>query len=300
MGSESTPLLRSGQFRLRALLAATAVAGVLLALGRWAGSNREALELARASPGALPTEWALVLEAMALALMIAFAAGRHRLRSLFFSKESMTLLGGVSMLTSGFFRYMYGPWAVNLSLYEFLTWNLSLSGLPMLLSASPMVYGAITAALSTTAIVAERTTVCRWRWTLAALFLGIVALAEVALLWWPGAWWPDLSTWITALVMNCLVLASLAATVGLVRDGDRKIRLMNLFVAALIIRYLIPSATINGVAIPLSDLLRSMGPGYWLLALGAVLILINSIALLWSTRGTRSRGFEHRAQDTRM
>jgi len=44
----------------------------------------------------------------------------------------------------------------------------------------------------------------------------------------------------------------------------------------------------------------NFGPGYWLLWFGAVLILISSIALLWSTRGTQSPGFAHRAEDTRM
>jgi len=298
MGSGSTPLLRSGQFRLRALLVATAVVGVLLAIGRWAGANREALNLARASPGALRTEWALVLEAMALALLIAVAAGRHRLRTLFFSKEGMTFLGGVSMLTSGFFRYW--PWASNLGLYGCLTWNLSLSGQPMFLAVWPMAYGAITAALSYFAIVAERTTASRWRWTAAALFLGFLALAEAAVLSWRGAWWPDLSTWITSVELYCLVVASLAATAGFVRDGDRKIWLINLIAAASLLSCLRPSVLIAGVAVPPQDLIWSMGPGYWLLALGTLLILISSIALLWSTWGTRSPGFEHRAQDTRV
>jgi len=282
-------------------MAATAVVGVLLAIGRLAGDNRQALGLATAYSDALPTEWALVLEVMVLALIIAFAAGRHRLRLLFFSKEGMTFLGGVSMLTSGFFQYTYGPLATNPGLYGFITWYLPFYRLTVLLLAWPMPYGAITASLSSIAIVAERTTVYRWWWTVAALFLGIVALAKVVLLWWPWDLWPGLWTQVTALVVDCLVLASLAATVGLVRDGDRKIRLINLIAAASLIPSLVRSVTYGNVAIPLQDVLgQSMGPGYWLLSLGAVLILISSIALLWSTRGTQSPGFAHRAEDTRM
>jgi len=304
MGSESTPLLRTGQFRLRALLAATAVVGVLLAIARWAGANRHVRDLAGPGPGALPTQWALVVEAVALALLIAVAAGQHRLRLLFFSMEAMTFLGGVIMFTSGFFAYVFRRWIPNHSLYGNFGWSVSPCGLLMLLSVWPMAFGAITTALSYVAIVAGRTSASRWRWTVTGLFLGGLAVAEMTLALRPsGLWWPDRSTWMTSLIVSDLVLASLAVIVGFVRDGDRKIRLMNLVAVAELIRFPLPGIMINGGAVPLTNVpwMRSwnFGPGYWLLWFGAVLILISSIALLWSTRGTRSRGFEHRAQDTR-
>jgi hypothetical protein len=100
--------------------------------------------------------------------------------------------------------------------------------------------------------------------------------------------------------MNGLMLASLAATVGLVRDGDRKIRLINLIAAALRLTSLVPSVTIAGVTVPPQIALRWMGPGYWLRDAGALLILISSIALLCPTSGTRSAGFQQRAEDTRL
>ena len=266
MGFESTPLLRPGQYRLRALMAATAVVGVLLALGRWAGVNR---------PGARPRDSATgrVLDRVGLGARSHGPGYDDSVRGppassprLFCSMEAMTLLGGVSMLTSGFFRYW--PWA-GLGLYGCLTWNPSLSGQPMFLAAWPMAYGAITTGLSTIAIVAERTISCRWRWTVAAAFLGILALAEAAVLSWHGAWWPDLSACITALVTYCLELASLAAAVGFVRDGDRKIWVINLIATAFLLPSLLPSVIVAGVAVPPQDLIWSMGPGYWLLALGA-------------------------------
>jgi len=82
--------------------------------------------------------------------------------------------------------------------------------------------------------------------------------------------------------------------------GRQHAHLGNLIAAASIVPSLIPTVTIAGVALPLPDVLRWMGPGYWLRNAGAALILIGSIALLWSTRGTRGLGFEHRAEDTRV
>jgi hypothetical protein len=298
MDSESTPLLRAGQSRLRALLAATAFMAVLLAIGRWAGPNREALDLAVASPGALPAEWVLVLEAMALAWIIAFAVRRHRLRALLFSWDAMTFLGGISMLTSGFFRYITF-FASNFGLYTLVTISLPASDPLGLLTAWPMAYGAIAAGLSASTIIAERAAARRWRWTVAALFLGFVAVTTLALLWWPTASQPDRSAWITALITYSLVLASLAATARLARAGDRKIPLINLIAAASILPALIMSVMDKDKAVPLSNVLRSMGPGYWLLLFGVLLILISSIVLLRSSSATRNPGFEHLARETR-
>ncbi len=99
-----TAHVRYGQFRLRALLAATAVLGVLLAIGRWAGANQQALDLALAAPESLPANWALTIEAGVLALMFAAATRASRLRDLLASRASLIWFGGICLLTAGLFR----------------------------------------------------------------------------------------------------------------------------------------------------------------------------------------------------
>jgi hypothetical protein len=277
--------LRSWQYRLWALLALAAIAAVLMALGRWAGAQRTALDLAWENPGALPTEWALVLEGMALALVLVAAIDRKRVRALVFSIDGMAFVGGVCMLTSGFFRYRSGPWGGGLSLYGSPPVDLRFFGRSALPSAWPMMFGALAASLSAMAILAGNTPACRRRWTAAALFLWILAYAMVALRVWAGFSSPDDAAMITNFAVYCIMLATVTATVGLVRDGDRKFRLINLIATAALFPSLYPTMTMCGVAMPLREVLRSMGPGYWMLVLGTMLVFFSSIyALAWPRR----------------
>src|SRR5262245_56827452 len=94
--SQGKPSL--GRYPLWALMAAPVAFGILLALGKWLGMGRDALDLATPAPHALPTEWALVSEVLVLAVMIATAARRGLLRSLLRSYESLVWYGGLMIL----------------------------------------------------------------------------------------------------------------------------------------------------------------------------------------------------------
>jgi hypothetical protein len=292
--------LKRGQYRLRTLLASAAVLAVIMALGRWAGEHREALDLAMSSPGALPTEWALAFEAAVLALMIAMAAGQGRLRSLFFSKESLIYFGSIAMLTSSFFRYSSG-WFLDISLYAMLTYCLLPFELPTLFLVWPMAYAMIAMTGSYWTIMAGRANAFRYRWTIAGIFLGAVAIAWLVFAFLPDAKRQHQEEWTVFVGLPSLVLASLAATTLLGRDQGRKVYLVNIiacvWLAALLTLTVIEGArdrsnepqapgdaplsqalTIDDVA----DYLRDLRPGFWLLASGAFSMLVGSVISLRS------------------
>ena len=267
-------------------MTATLIVGVLLACGRWAGANQQALDLALANPKFLPAEWALAIEAGVLALMIGAAARARRLRGLLASRETLTWLGGICLLTAGFFRYNYVIWGAGMSMYGTLTSylaNPSISSLPVLLFAWAMVYGAIALATSFLAIMNWTRSSLRWQWIVLGVFLGSVTADELALSFSYPAWGPH-SSWLRMFVVPFSVLAALVATLGFVRNPKRKISWMNLIAAFSILPAAFPGLTINGVPVPLSELLPSMGPGYVLLVLGDLLVLVGSIALLLSKK----------------
>jgi len=80
------------------------------------------------------------------------------------------------------------------------------------------------------------------------------------------------------------VLAALAAAAGFVCNPNRKIQWINLIAAFSILPAAFPWMTVNGVPIPLSEILPSMGAGYVLLVLGDLLVLFGSIVLLLSRK----------------
>jgi hypothetical protein len=283
MSAAPGPKPSFGRHPLWALMAAPVAVGILLALGRWLGRNRDALDLAMSAPHALPTEWALVSVVLVLALMAATAARKGCLRSLLRSYESPVWYGGVLILTAGFFRCTYGPWGMGLSLYGLITWNLSPSGLPILLVAWPMAYGAVVVATSYATVVSGRPSTYRWRWAVVGLFLAVIATALLVITLWADAGL-DRTTRVVFLGTTSLVLAALAVTIGCAPGDRRKAHLMDLISALWLLPALDPRGTINGHAIPLSNSLRGAGPGYWLQALGTVSILLGALGLLVSSR----------------
>ncbi len=201
------------QFPLWALMATPVAAAVLLGLGKLLGTLRSTLDLAQTAPGTLPTEWALVLEILVVALMVAFAARLGVLRPLLRSCESPIWFGGILLFTAGFFRWTYGPWMSDLSHYSFITWNLSLAGLPNLLIFGQMTYGAVVAGMCYATIVSGRGSSYRWRWIVVGLFLAMAAGSQFAQIYQAGAW-IDHVRWTAYLCVKGMVLASLAITVG--------------------------------------------------------------------------------------
>jgi hypothetical protein len=308
--TESQVSPRHRQYRLRTLLAATAVLAVIMALGRWAGEHRKALDLATPSPGALPTEWALSFETVVLALMIAVAAGQGRLCSLLFSKESLIYFGSIAVLTSGFFRYSSG-FLFDISLYLILTCCLLPFDVPTLLAAWPMAYAMIAMTVSYLTIMTGRANAFRYRWTIAGIFLGAVAVAMPAFAFLLDAKRPHQQNWTMFVSLPSLVLASLAATTLFGRDHCRRVDLVNIIATVWLLAILtleviegardqpIPlhapgdapisqALTIEDTAAAVADYFRTLGPGYWLLAFGALLILAGSVVGLWSARGDKS------------
>ena len=281
---------RAGQYKLWSLLAATAVVAVLLAFGRLADEYRSVLGLVAAKPGALPAEWAIVIEAAVLALMISAAARAGRFRALFASAETMIWLGGVCLFTAGFYRYPYGLQASYLSEYGMVTQYLSNPippRLPMLICAWYMGYGAIAVAASFMAIMGWTGWAIRWRWIVAALYLACVTAAQMAMSFWPVKWGSEPSQMMLFAVSR-VALAAVVVTLVFVRDSSQMIQWLNLIAGSLLLRALYPQYNAYGAALTLTEVLRFTGQGYPLLVVGDLLLLIGSISMLCTRRGLAS------------
>ncbi len=274
--------LKPGQYRLRALLAATAVAAVLLAIARWAGDHSEALHLAAHFPGSLPTEWALALEGIALTAMVAVAASRQRLGSLLLSKGTMVFIGGVSMLTCGFFRYSNVAWGGTSSFYESLARVPSGSWLPVMLAAWPMPYGAVLACVSYPAIVGSGTKLGAGNGQCVLSSSQRLRPLRRVLLSSPAHGGRIVGRAVLLICTSCCVLVALSLTAKFARAGQRKLHAVNLIAAIWLLPKLlaVPSTRTANLA----DILCSLEPGYWLLALGEVLITVGSLSILLATQ----------------
>jgi hypothetical protein len=249
----------------------------------------------------------LSLEVIVLALMVAVAAGQGRLRSLLFSKESLIYFGSAAMLTSGFFRYEPGSPFFDISLYAILTYCLPPFELPALFMVWPMAYAMIAITVSYLTIMTGRANAFRYRWTIAGIFLGAVAVAMPVFAFLSDAKRPHQQDWTVFVGLPSLVLASLAATTLLGRDHCRKVYLINVIASVSLVALLtleviegardlpIPppapgdaplsqALTIDEAAAAVTDYLRNLGPGFWLLGFGALLILVGSGISLWPTR----------------
>ena len=282
MDAQSNPSVSLKQLKVWTLMAATLVVGILIAFGRWAGANRTALDLALAAPNSLPAEWALAIEAGVLAWMIAAAVRARRLRRLLASRESLIWLGAVFLLTAGFFRYQTGIWGANMSMYGMLSAYVatpSISGLPLLLFTREMPYGAIALVRSFSVISNGTRSSVRRCWIILALFLVVMTVGELSLSFLHAAPGPQ-SSWLGLYVIPFSILAALATTVVFTHNPDRKLQLINLITAVSILPAAFPGITVNGVPAPISQVFPSLGPGYALLVLGEVLILVGSLALL--------------------
>jgi hypothetical protein len=300
--SEQTP--RAGQYKVWALLVATAVAAALLAYGRFMGDYRWELQLARTEPGALPAEWVMVIEGAVLALMIAAAARRRRIRLLFASAETMIWLAGVCLLTASLYHYPANLQPAHLTNHEFLIPSvfrrsiaslplvpflikLLIARLPILIFGWPMVYGAIAMVTSFVHIMGWKGPAVLWRWTLPALILVFATGVQMALTFWlvkPA----DGSNRLMLCALPCLVLAAVVATIGFVRDPSRKIQCINLIAGLLLLRAFYPQYNRYEVALTFIETLRFTGQGYPLLVLGDLLLLAGSMTMLCTRKGMGS------------
>ena len=128
-----------------------------------------------------------------LVAMVAAVIRADQVDALFSSKETLTWLGGICLLTAGLYhdhhnRRESGSGAgVNGygTLTEFLRIP-SLSLLPLLLSIWPMVYGVIACLTSFTRVMGWQRPFLRWRWVLHALFLVTVTASWMIRVLWPG------------------------------------------------------------------------------------------------------------------
>ena len=72
---------------------------------------------------------------------------------------------------------------------------------------------------------------------------------------------------------------------------------MDLIASLTMLLGLDPRGTIGGEIIPLADAIRQTGPGYWLQALGIILILAGTLSLLFFSRDGTQRTRGPRAAD---
>jgi len=297
MSNEFGQARRARQYKIWTLLLATAVAGAMLGFGRFADDNQRDIEFARAKPGFLPAEWVMMIELVALPLMIAAAARAKRLRPLLASGETMIWLGGICLLIAGVYRVRIYHHVTYLTDYGKLTEFVakpSISDLPTLLFAWPMVYGAIAVATSFLAIMGSTGLAFRWRWIAPALCLVCVTVAPFAMNSWAVKWEAD-SSWLMLFVVPCLALGAVLATLEFVRASDRKIAWMNLIagllllptLCLLLLASLYPPYRYE-FALTLKDFLHILGQGFPLLALGDLLLLLGSITMLCTRKDSGS------------
>jgi hypothetical protein len=264
----------SGRYPLWSVMAALAFIGVLLALGRWLETNLDAVGLSFSGPPKPPTQWAFVSSILIIAMMGAAAGRKGRLRRLLASRESPVWYGGVLLFMAGYFRYATGPWGWSMSQYVLIRWPTSVTDLSFILGSWQMAFGAVFAASSFASIASSRPSAYRWRWSVVGLSLASLATSFIVTTYLvsdrldPAARTKSYS-------MMGLTLASLTATAGFASVDRRKAYLMELIAGLLLVPYLVPEGfTINQQSVSLGVAFSKAGPGYWIQALGTILLLI--------------------------
>lgn len=142
-------------------MAATLVAGALLAFGRWASDDPLAMRFGPIARNAFPAGWILAIEYGVIFLMVVLVIRADRVDAFFSSEETLTWLGGIGLFTAALYHnpgFSSGVvWGGKVNGYGTLTQFLeraSFDSVPLLLSAWPMVYGLIVAMTSFLAIMA--------------------------------------------------------------------------------------------------------------------------------------------------
>ena len=284
MGSRNESIVRSQQFRVWTLMTATLVVGVLLAFGRWAGEERINMGLGQVATDALPTWWVLAIEYGVLVAMVTALIRAERVDEFFASTETLIWLGGVCLFTAGLYHHHWsrGAWDGSVNGYGTFTEYLgkpSLVDLPLLLSAWPMAYGAIVVFASFMVVLGWKQSLVRWRWVLPAVYLGAVSLSWI--LFVLGPWnLKHASRWLAG---SLFILPALVITVAVVRDPVRKSHWTNLIAAIWLLAALAYPWIEHGlVPVSVSRVLITIGHGYKMLVLGALLILAGSIGAVLS------------------
>lgn len=235
------------------------------------------------APGALPSAWALVIEAALVATMLLVAARRKRLVCLFTTNRGVSWLGSLFMTTSGFFVVTHGPMGGQVSLYTAITWNMAWTRLPQLIAAGwPMLLGCVLLPLTYFCACFPSTRIERARWLVTGLFLAVVAsIMIISWLSFRGLTWPTKLH--EAILIMCpsvalLVLVVLAASSS--ADYARSCR-TQLLGGAWVLLTLFPVHP----SVSLAVLVRAYGIGYWMLLLGSILVTSGSVCALVRTSG---------------
>ena len=162
----------------------------------------------------------------------------------------LAILGGVVMVLSAFFRLSYGPWGTPISYYSLITHNLSFAGWPILLSAWPIVLGLLE-------VGGGFSRLRGWNVAWQALLIGGLLLTVA------GVYSIYVSTFPLIVVLICVTLACILRTPRWTR-----LSLLRIIGAACVLIETFP----REIDLPLSDLFVIYGPGYWLLAAGALIV----------------------------
>jgi hypothetical protein len=282
MRTQSEQPVRSNQLKVWTLMVATFIVSVLLAFGLWAESERVLMGFGNVAAGAFPTSWVLAIEYGVLITMVAAFIRADQVDALFSSRETVTWLGGICLFTAGLYHdhhNKYGYWAASVNGYGTFTEFLRKPGpanLPLLLSVWPMAYGVIVVSTSFVATMGWKRPFLRWRWLLHALFLTAVTTTWIMFVLWP---W-NLKGNTRWLAGSLVVLPALVTTLFLVRDPDRKIHWMNLIAVVWLLTD----------SYPRLGSFRWMGHGFPMLVLATLLMMIGSIASLFSPLANKRSG----------
>lgn len=213
-------------------------------------------------------------------VMVGVAAGRGRLRTLVASNAGMIWLGGIVMLTSGFFRQQ-NVMGLGMSAYGCITWNLSFAQLPyLLLLGWPVVFGALIVVMSFLSITTSRRRIVQVEFAVLGLLLCLMAgntlVGWIQMVAKHGLDKTHMPGSAYYLGRDALLFVAAAATLFFGRTDHNRKYLLYLMLAVWSLAGLFPAIRI----VEWWSDLPLFGAGYWLLVLGSLLILIASLVAL--------------------
>jgi len=186
----------------------------------------------------------------------------------------LILAGGALMFLSAFFRYAYGPWGAEISVYSMISWNLRWESWYIWLSAWPAALGLFQASCAALSFILPERIAERCRWLSSACLLGAVALTYLAAFAVNGSsvLWRETAVR-AALAEPVVILCTMIILVALRRPQ---------WVTFVGVVWTVKGMYPISESVPLSDVFLIYGMGYWMLLGGAVMVAMGSVRQIWS------------------
>lgn len=190
-------------------------------------------------------------------------------------------LGGALMALSMFFRLSYGPWGGEISYYGLISHNLTWGGWPMLLIAWPVAFGVLETVFGL-AQFSDRALVANAKWHAIAVGMLLLLVAGLQLLLFVRqARFGDLlrREVLVSLVPVIGVLVALGLVVIVKWPLRKRLQWFRIIGTTWIIVGLFPVSP----SVPLADVFRVHGMGYWMLITGTLMVTAAGIFQLGAT-----------------